>query len=691
VAFCAVALGICSDYGVVVYHYLINGGDRTDAAWRTLRRSVLYCVLTTVAGLGALAASALPGLRQFAVLIAVCLLVVAGLAVGPWARWVQRRITPRPPAPEPPPDRQTLPKAWQRAGWVYLVAGWALLAWAALHADRLYDFSWARLSPNNLEAQRGQAVLDAYVPGQFVTGDASNWAANRAVWRAHIPLALAPVFTQEDFQPALAQPYENLFHLLDRWSRGDRELEIWARGSTAFARLRAELPAMMRNNLVKVSAWSVMVILLLLGWGVGSVPMVLRTLLALAAGVGWWLAGLAALGEPLTLATLACLPIWFGLSEDFSIFLVLFLRAEGPQWGTARRRLGTPLALCAVTTVIGFGISGFSTQPVLRNFGVVLALGIASTFLAACVGLPALLVGTVPRPSHVSTFYTTFWFSLAERVAALTPRRVAQRVADWMGRAYALTHPGQSRIVRKNLRLLTGREPVPGAAANVCAHFARNLADYFYLGTRPLAAGVSLFVERRGYENLCRARAAGRGALLLTCHYGFFEGGGALMKQFDFPTVSLTAPEPSPSLTRWRARFRQRWGLDTLEIEPDPFFVLRLVEHLRENRFVAALIDRPFGPGFVEVQMPGGKLRVAGHIVLAAQAVRAPVLPMLIARRPDNLYRVWAGEPMEIEDQGGREATARYYAQRIMDCLQPELAQDAAQWTQFVSLSSPPS
>jgi lauroyl/myristoyl acyltransferase len=131
--------------------------------------------------------------------------------------------------------------------------------------------------------------------------------------------------------------------------------------------------------------------------------------------------------------------------------------------------------------------------------------------------------------------------------------------------------------------------------------------------------------------------------------------------------------------------------LDTLEIEPDPFFVLRLVEHLRENRFVAALIDRPFGPGFVEVQMPGGKLRVAGHIVLAAQAVRAPVLPMLIARRPDNLYRVWAGEPMEIEDQGGREATARYYAQRIMDCLQPELAQDAAQWTQFVSLSSPPS
>ncbi|HTB62279.1 MAG TPA: hypothetical protein VK737_01715, partial [Opitutales bacterium] len=87
----------------------------------------------------------------------------------------------------------------------------------------------------------------------------------------------------------------------------------------------------------------------------------------------------------------------FGLGEDFCIFILLFIRQEGQRWGTARQRLGQPLALVAIITIIGFGMSGFSAQPALRNFGVVLALGILSSFLAAALGLPALLANMKPK------------------------------------------------------------------------------------------------------------------------------------------------------------------------------------------------------------------------------------------------------------------------------------------------------
>jgi hypothetical protein len=398
VAFASVALGLCSDYGVVVYHYFAKGGLREGETWRTLRRSLIFCVLTTAAGLGALAASVLPGLRQFAVLINVCLIVVAVLAMGPWARWVERHFGSRPTIPvEKIEPEQPAPIWLRQAGWTFLVGGWLLLGWEGLHPQNVYDFSWSRLSPPGLEAQRGQDILSAYTPVKFISGDERAWAANRQIWAARKSFALGPVFAAEGFQPGLAGPYQDLFHSLDNWSRGDPELEIWARGSTAFARLQSTLPALIKSNMLLTSAGAVVVILGLLAWGLGSFAQMLRTLLAMAAGVGWWLAALVVVREPLSLAAFASLPILFGLGEDFCIFITLFIRQEGQRWQLARRRLVQPLALVAIITVIGFGTSGFSAQPALRNFGVVLALGILSSFLAAALGLPALLANLKPK------------------------------------------------------------------------------------------------------------------------------------------------------------------------------------------------------------------------------------------------------------------------------------------------------
>jgi len=398
VAFASIALGLCSDYGAVVYHHFAKGGRKAGDGWRTLRRSLIFCVLTTAVGLGGLSASALPGLRQFAVLINVCLIVVAALAIGPWASWVEKHIGPRSiPSMEKAEPEQPAPTWLRRCGWVFLIGGWLLLGWAGLHVENIYDFSWSRMSPPGLEAQRGQDVLSAYMPAKFISGDESAWAANRQIWASRKPFELGPVFTAEGFQPNLAEPYQGLFHSLDNWSHGDPALEIWSRGSTAFARLQATLPALIKSNILATSAWAMVIILALLAWGLGSITHLCRTLLAMAAGVGWWLAGLVVVHEPLSLAAFASLPILFGLGEDFCIFIMLFIRQEGQRWGTARQRLGQPLALVAIITIIGFGTSAFSAQPALRNFGVVLALGILSSFLAAALGLPALLAKLKPK------------------------------------------------------------------------------------------------------------------------------------------------------------------------------------------------------------------------------------------------------------------------------------------------------
>ncbi|NYT16366.1 MAG: MMPL family transporter, partial [Methanomassiliicoccales archaeon] len=55
-------------------------------------------------------------------------------------------------------------------------------------------------------------------------------------------------------------------------------------------------------------------------------------------------------------------------------------------------RTGVSLFGAAITTIIGFGIIGFSILPPIQQFGVITALAIGLSFIGAVFVLPAILV-----------------------------------------------------------------------------------------------------------------------------------------------------------------------------------------------------------------------------------------------------------------------------------------------------------
>jgi hypothetical protein len=191
--------------------------------------------------------------------------------------------------------------------------------------------------------------------------------------------------------------------------------------------------------------------------------------------------------------------------------------------------------------------------------------------------------------------YRAGWFAWGERLARCSPRGFLRFLGAAWGTLFAWTQPSKVAVVRQNLALL-GQTPPPDAN-RVYAEFGRVLADYFYAGARPLAAALALVDEHRGFEHFQAARADGRGALLLTPHLSFFELGSAVMHEQGFPMVALTNPEPSSELTAWRAAYRLRWGVETLEVgaeaEAGQLQFIEIVKQLRAGKFVAALFDRP--------------------------------------------------------------------------------------------------
>ncbi len=291
--------------------------------------------------------------------------------------------------------------------------------------------------------------------------------------------------------------------------------------------------------------------------------------------------------------------------------------------------------------------------------------------------------------SHSRPLYRASIFEWADALARRLPLAFTRALAALGGTVYAWTHPRRVALVHRNLRLLDDTLP-RRAARRVYAEFGKTLADYFYIGTRSVDDAVKIIARIEGREHLLEAHRQGKGALIITAHFGLFELGGLLLAQHGFPSVVLTLPEPSGELSAWRAAFRRRFKVETLEIGSERFAFVEIAQRLRQGHFVATLIDRPHPTDAVPVAFPHGTAYYSSAILLLAAHIGVPVIPATMARQDDGLYLAQVSPPLQIKNLGSRAETLRHYSARITEIFLPMLTRYPAQWYQFVPLQAPP-
>lgn len=103
-----------------------------------------------------------------------------------------------------------------------------------------------------------------------------------------------------------------------------------------------------------------------------------RTALPAAAGIAITLATLGLLNEPINLFHVLSLLLVLGLGVDYAIIL-----REGRS-----HQAVLAVFLSMTTTLISFGLLGFSSVPFVRSIGITVALGVAFTFLIAIASKP---------------------------------------------------------------------------------------------------------------------------------------------------------------------------------------------------------------------------------------------------------------------------------------------------------------
>ena len=493
------------------------------------------------------------------------------------------------------------------------------------------------------------------------------------------------------------------FYALARVGRDEdaRAWESYARERAAqvefvpvsWSALKSEVTQVAQREFVVLAALMLVAVVVLCWAAQRSMRLVLLNVLALGLSLMIFILLLRATDTALTPLTLVSLPLLLGLVIDYSLHLLIALEARRGDLVDTFHHLAAPVLLTGLSAGVGFGAPMITNQPAMRNFGLVMDLGILSAVSACLILLPPFYAWLRPSGDYRNRFfYRALYTPLGFRVILWGWRWlggwVCRRVARMIGLGYALTHRKTVESVRANLRLV---HPEISGFKDACALFMNQAEAFTQYGRLAMGAPedvLNLIGEAAGLEHLKGVLARGEGCLLVTGHFGFFEFGGLLLSKMGFPVTAITMPEPSPALTEWREQFRLRWGVETIVIGEGAFAALDVVRAIHRKRFVALLVDRPMDNQWVCVDMPHGRVRFSTGPALVALLAKCPVVPVGIVQQSDGRFGMIATgliEPRWLPE--GREASLAELTRRIGEQLLPLFEKHPKQWYHFHSLA----
>jgi KDO2-lipid IV(A) lauroyltransferase len=251
----------------------------------------------------------------------------------------------------------------------------------------------------------------------------------------------------------------------------------------------------------------------------------------------------------------------------------------------------------------------------------------------------------------------------------LLPLRAVPCAGRNLGRFCYHFVPVRRDVVLSNLRAAFGSEldetAVRDLARRFYAHLGTTLLEFCTLDRRS-PRQFAEFVSIVGLEHFEALRTAGRGAILVSGHFGNWELLGAALAAHDYPTHYLVKSQRNKLVDRLQNGVRRRVGVGIIRTDGP---ITDMVRALRRGEFLGLLSDQDAGGAGLFVDFlgrPASVFRGAAHL---AFRLKCPILVGFVVRQADGRHQLTATEPIHAdpawdEDTAVRELT-RLHTQRL--------------------------
>jgi KDO2-lipid IV(A) lauroyltransferase len=240
------------------------------------------------------------------------------------------------------------------------------------------------------------------------------------------------------------------------------------------------------------------------------------------------------------------------------------------------------------------------------------------------------------------------------RLVRSLPADASVRLGSAMGRLAFDVLGFRRKVVLSNLerhlpeirshadRLRLGRASYMGFGMALAEFGRLPLVDDRYLGEKIAADGL---------DHLDKARRRGKGAILVTGHFGSWELMGCALVRMGYPVDFVVGIQRNPLVQDLMNGLRRGAGIEVIDIHSTH----AIVRAIRHNRFLAMLSDQDAGSRGVFVEFLNEQASTAAGAARLAVLTGAPVITGFIIRTANTRHRVVIEPPIYPDPSRDRE------------------------------------
>jgi KDO2-lipid IV(A) lauroyltransferase len=271
-------------------------------------------------------------------------------------------------------------------------------------------------------------------------------------------------------------------------------------------------------------------------------------------------------------------------------------------------------------------------------------------FTAKCIGQ---CVARLPRKLALSigVYLATaiFWFS----------HRQKDRACKHLKQSLGIEYPAAEQLVRRSFR-----------------NTGKNLMEFMQL-PRMSPETIHQLVTFEGREHIDRALDQGRGAIILTAHFGNWELLGASILANGYTIRGITRQLRSKRLDAIVSSYREKVGWQGIDRDRSIREVLRC---LKRNELIAILADVDTRTQGIFVDFFGRPAYTPYSPVAFALKTGAAILPTFIVRQPDNSHRAIIEAPLPLQQSGEKEEDLLVNTQQFTKVIESYIRRYPEQW-----------
>jgi len=284
------------------------------------------------------------------------------------------------------------------------------------------------------------------------------------------------------------------------------------------------------------------------------------------------------------------------------------------------------------------------------------------------------------------TFYSSLNLLFIKLFTMVVPRWLYPPFTFFWGGLFYLLLTDTRRVVRSNLRIVTGRRDVERLVFSTLRMFGQNWCDVMLMMRLKGEKLQALIGRRSSSVHLDQALAAGSGAILVSAHLGNWELGGLGLADMGYTINMLTFREPDEKVNELREAVRHERGIHYIYVDKDdssPLAIVEAVNALRRNEVLAILADRDGSSHTILINFFGQPTNIPVGAAYLALASGAPIIPVFVLKE-NGSYSTIMEEPIYVSGGHGERGNAiRSGMEKLLAVFERYIRAYPDQWFNF--------